>query len=89
MNSGYQSTSRFGIRGTEDLGSGLKATFNFEAGIDVDTGSIDSDPLGSGGALFQRRSVVGLAGVFGEVRLGRDYTAAFSAAESAGSRLYC
>lgn len=80
VNSGYQSTSRFGIRGTEDLGSGLKATFNFEAGIDVDTGSVDSDPAGAGGAFFQRRSVVGLAGGFGEVRLGRDYTPGFSAA---------
>ncbi len=74
VNSGYQSTSRFGIRGTEDLGGGLKATFNIEAGVKWDTG--DSDPAG----FWQRRSVVGLAGGFGEVRLGRDYTPGFSAA---------
>ncbi|MCD6672671.1 MAG: porin [Burkholderiaceae bacterium] len=74
VNSGYQSTSRFGVRGTEDLGSGLKATFNIEAGVKWDTGN--SDPAG----FWQRRSVVGLAGGFGEVRLGRDYTPAFSAA---------
>ncbi len=81
VNSGYQSTSRFGIRGTEDLGSGLKATFNFEAGIDVDTGATDNDAVAnSPGTFFNRRSVVGLAGGFGEVRLGRDYTPAFSAA---------
>lgn len=77
VNSGYQSTSRFGIRGTEDLGSGLKATFNLEAGLDVDTGTSDSD---TGATFFNRRAVVGLAGGFGEVRFGRDYTPAFSAA---------
>lgn len=78
--SGVQSTSRFGVRGSEDLGGGLKAIFNIEAGMDSDVGSIDSDPAGSGGAMFQRRSVVGLAGNWGEVRLGRDYTTGFSAA---------
>lgn len=77
VNSGYQSTSRFGIRGTEDLGSGLKATFNLEAGLDVDRGTSDSD---TGATFFSRRAVVGLAGGWGEVRLGRDYTPAFSAA---------
>lgn len=80
VDSGYQSTSRFGVRGSEDLGGGLRATFNFEAGMDNDTGTIDSDTGGAGGAMFQRRSVVGLAGGFGEIRLGRDYTTGFSAA---------
>ena len=32
VNSGNQSSSRFGFRGTEDLGNGLKAIFNLEAG---------------------------------------------------------
>ncbi|MCO5101310.1 MAG: porin [Burkholderiaceae bacterium] len=76
VNSGYQSTSRFGIRGTEDLGSGLKATFNIEAGVNFDTGTTDA------AGFFQRRAVVGVAGGFGEVRFGRDYTPAFSAAGS-------
>lgn len=71
VESGYQSTSRFGIRGQEDLGNGLKVTFNLEAGVALDMGSTDA------AGFFQRRSVVGLAGSFGEVRLGRDYTPAF------------
>jgi predicted porin len=75
VNSGYQSTSRWGIRGAEDLGGGLRATFNIEAGLDVDTGTDDG-----GANYFQRRAVVGLAGGWGEVRLGRDYTPGFSAA---------
>lgn len=71
--SGVQSTSRFGIRGSEDLGGGLKAIFNMEAGVQYDTGGNDS-------TFFQRRTIVGLGTSFGEFRLGRDYTPGFSAA---------
>ena len=67
VNSGNQSTSRFGFRGVEDLGNGLKAVFNLEAGVALDTGAGDS-------ALFGRRSVVGLQGSFGTVNIGREYT---------------
>ena len=67
VNSGNQSTSRIGFRGVEDLGNGLKATFTLEAGVALDTGAGDS-------ALFGRRSVVGLAGTFGAINIGREYT---------------
>lgn len=67
VNSGNQSSSRIGFRGAEDLGSGLKAMFNLEAGVNVDTGAADS-------ALFGRRAVVGLEGSFGAITLGREYT---------------
>jgi predicted porin len=73
--SGVQSSSRFGIRGSEDLGSGLKATFNIESGVDWDTGAASS-----GTQFWARRAVVGVAGSFGEVRLGRDYTPGYTAA---------
>ena len=72
--SGVQSSSRFGVRGTEDLGGGLKATFNIEAGVNWDTGAAASTSQ-----FWGRRAVVGLAGSFGEVRLGRDYTPGYSA----------
>jgi predicted porin len=65
--SGNQSTSRFGFKGQEDIGNGLKAIFNLEAGYQVDTGAGDS-------ALFGRRAVVGLEGSFGNIVLGREYT---------------
>jgi len=74
VESGYQAPSRFGLRGTEDLGNGLKAVFNLESGIKVDTGATDA------AGFFQRRAVVGLAGSFGEVVLGRDYTPAYRSA---------
>ncbi len=67
VNSGNQSSSRFGFRGTEDLGNGMKALFNLEAGTSIDTGAGDS-------ALFGRRSVVGLQGDFGTVTVGREYS---------------
>ncbi|MDQ0069832.1 putative porin [Variovorax boronicumulans] len=68
-NSGYNS-SRLGFRGTEDLGGGLAASFWLEAPITNDDGQ-------EGIATFARRSTVSLSGGFGELRLGRDYTATF------------
>jgi predicted porin len=67
INSGNQSSSRIGFRGTEDLGNGLKAIFNIEAGVAIDTGAADS-------SLFGRRSVVGLQGNFGQLTVGREYS---------------
>ncbi|WP_287953147.1 porin [Diaphorobacter sp.] len=64
-------TSRLGFRGVEDLGGGLKAGFWLE-------GEIFGDDGNSKGFNFQRRSTVSLAGGFGEVRLGRDYTPGYS-----------
>ncbi|WP_052755068.1 porin [Lampropedia cohaerens] len=55
-------TSRIGFRGVEDLGNGLKASFNFEQGVSLADGS-------SGG--FQRQAWVALGGDFGLLRLGR------------------
>jgi predicted porin len=62
-----QASSRLGFRGTEDLGNGLKALFNLEAGVQLDTGAGDA-------ALFGRRAIVGLEGGFGLVTVGREYT---------------
>jgi predicted porin len=80
LDSGIMSTSRWGVRGSEDLGGGLSAIFNLEAGFKQDTGS--GTTPGTTGLDFSRRAIVGLAGGFGEVRLGRDYTPAFSMAGS-------
>lgn len=68
IDSGGQSDSRFGIRGTEDLGGGLKANFLLESGINTDTGST------TGSSLFNRQAWVGLSSTqFGELRLGRQF----------------
>ena len=56
--------SRVGIKGSEDLGNGLKAVFNYEHGFNSANGEF------AGGEA--RRAVVGLQGGFGSVLLGRD-----------------
>ncbi|WP_311223629.1 MULTISPECIES: porin [unclassified Acidovorax] len=57
--------SRFGFRGTEDLGGGLKAGFVLESGFNSDTGTTDSR------GFFARQSELNLSGNFGTLRLGR------------------
>ncbi|MBO9678351.1 MAG: porin [Acidovorax sp.] len=59
--------SRLGLRGVEDLGGGLQAKFQLEMGISADEGS----PADRSRA-FDRQSWVGLAGRWGELRLGRQ-----------------
>ena len=71
IDSGEQSGSRLGFKGTEDLGGGLKAIFDIEAGILADSGA------SQGGLTFGRQSWVGLTGDFGTVKAGRQYTPQF------------
>lgn len=67
-----QLASRLGFRGTEDLGGGLKALFNLEAGFAPDTGASLQ-----GGRLFGRAATVGLSGGFGTVTIGRQRNTIF------------
>lgn len=66
MISGGVSTSRWGMKGSEDLGGGLKANFQFEQSVNVDDGTT--------GAGFSRQAWVGLSGGFGDVRFGVNST---------------
>ena len=70
MINGGLTTSRWGVRGSEDLGGGLKANFQFEQGVRLTTGEIAK----SGGTEFGRQAHVGLSGGFGKVALGRTTT---------------
>lgn len=67
MRSGQNSGSRFGIKGTEDLGNGLKVGFVLENGFDSDDGTFDSN----GDRLFGREALVYLDGSFGQIGAGR------------------
>lgn len=67
IGSGGVDYSRIGFKGSEDLGGGLKAIFTLEKGFMVDSGTA------AGG--FDREASVGLAGSFGEVKLGKVWTA--------------
>lgn len=68
-----QASSRFGMRGAEDLGGGLKANFVLEAGLTMDDGASGT----GGGNFFSQSAWVGLSGGFGEVRLGRQVLGSF------------
>lgn len=78
VDSGGFNTSRFGFKGSEDLGGGLKANFLLESGFNVDTGVVTgyTNPFTgtTSTSTFSRNSWVGLSGGFGEVRLGKMWT---------------
>jgi predicted porin len=58
--------SLFGLRGSEDLGGGLKAIFDLESGFDMTNGSFTD----SNGNLFGRKAYVGIASNYGTVKAG-------------------
>jgi len=67
--SGSVNGSRWGLRGAEDLGGGLKAIFVLENGFNIFNGT-----LGQGGREFGRQAFVGISGEqYGAVTLGRQY----------------
>lgn len=79
-------TSRIGFKGTEDLGSGLKAVWQIESGFDISgnregvatpgNSGVDGPVTNAGGSGFlgSRNTFVGIAGNFGTVLLGRHDT---------------
>jgi predicted porin len=71
--SGGKNTSRWGLRGVEDLGGGLKAVFQLESGINIANGQFDDGP----GAIFDRRATIGLKNRFGQITLGRNFTTTY------------
>lgn len=64
LNSGMQSGSRFGIKGTEDLGNGLTVGFILENGFTADNGADNS-------TFFDRESSLFLQGSFGKLAVGK------------------
>lgn len=73
-NSGGYSGSRWGLRGTEDLGGGIKSLFVLENGFSLDNGS-----LNQGGRMFGRQAFIGLDTNIGQFTFGRQNTSMFVA----------
>jgi predicted porin len=72
--------SRLGVKGSEDLGDGLKAIFGYEMGYDITDG-------GANGPISARNAYVGLAGDWGTFLAGRHDTPAKIAFYAAGTDL--
>ena len=74
LTSGVVSGNRWGVRGSEDLGDGLRAVFNLEAGFDLGTGQTSNT-----GRLFHRQAWVGLSSDnWGAFTMGRQYNLAYN-----------
>lgn len=76
IDNGGLGPSVFGLRGSEDLGGGMKAEFDLESGISTVTGGIVS----SNGYFLGRQAWIGLEGNFGKIRLGVQHSPFFQAA---------
>jgi predicted porin len=72
LTSSNVASSQFGMRGSENIGGGLRAIFELAADVDTNNGAFDSTPAGyNNGTLFRRGSWAGLAGGFGQITFGR------------------
>ncbi|MCV2371242.1 porin [Roseateles oligotrophus] len=77
IDSGVQSGSRLGFKGSENIGGGLSVIFQLEMGLNADTGK-----AAQGGLAFGRGVWVGLEGGFGALRLGRQNKPLHTAVDS-------
>ena len=66
LKSGIQAGSRWGLKGTEDLGNGLKVGFILESGFNADDGTQDVS-----GTMFNREASLNVMGPFGQLSLGK------------------
>ncbi|MFM0335485.1 porin [Paraburkholderia fungorum] len=84
MNDSGITSSRFGLKGTEDLGGGLKVNFNLESGIDIANGGYSD----SNGNFFGRQAWLALDGRFGTVTAGLQYSPFFIALIESDPRFF-
>ncbi|MDE1011604.1 MAG: porin [Paraburkholderia fungorum] len=74
MGEGVETPSRFGLKGTEDLGGGTSAVFKLENQFQLWSGKLDN----SNNTLFQRNAYVGLSNnQYGTLTFGRQQTPFF------------
>jgi len=75
----WTAPTHLGFKGSEDLGNGMKASFQLETGVSLGNGAAVSGGNGGGtaisdsfGALFTRVATVGLSGEFGALNIGQQ-----------------
>jgi predicted porin len=77
VQSGQQSSSRIGFKGTENLGGGLSTNFVLENGFQIDDGTLKYPVNPTTPRLFGRQAWISLDGSFGSIKLGRQYSSTF------------
>ncbi len=88
VGSGQESYSRLGFKGSEDLGSGLKAIFALEQGIMLNNGMLglsvaNANPYDIGNyGVFNSQAYVGLSSILGTLKFGRQFSPLYEAYES-------
>lgn len=89
LNSSGTATSRFGLKGSEDLGGGLKAGFNLESQVSLSSGAVGSSSTGATQAtsgtseVFNRAANLSLSNNLGELKVGRQATPVYDAVTKA------
>ena len=78
--------SNWGMRGTEDLGGGLRANFQLQGNLNSTNGGTGGANATGSTSFFNQLSVVGLSGGFGEVKLGRQFSPAAYAMQYTDAR---
>jgi len=73
--------NNIGFKGSEEIEGGLKATYQLEAGLNINTGATDN---GGSSGVFSRTAAIGLAGDFGSVTLGQQLSP-YIAAQAMGT----
>jgi len=75
---GFVAGNNFGIKGSEDLGNGLKANFTLQQGLNLNQGTPDNGGGGfsvtdeTAGSTFNQVASVGIGGDFGTITLGQQ-----------------
>jgi len=77
VSSGVTGGSRIGFKGVEDLGGGLKASFQLETGYCADSNNNPAGSFCTGGNFMGRQAYGALSGNFGSLSAGRQYSLGF------------
>lgn len=86
MKDGGLGASHWGLRGREDLGGGLAATFQLQGNINAKDGSTGGPNSSAGTSFFNQFATVGLAGPWGEIKAGRQVSPMYYAMASTDAR---
>ncbi len=69
---GEWNTTLWGIKGEEDMGGGLKASFHLQGGLTTNTGNVAN--TGSAATVFNRLAYVAVGNQMGTVGLGQQFS---------------